>query len=162
MGNINELFNVEKFKFIDRFFKYIDYSEFKDNKKYLLLDLRTTKEFNYKHLERSVHFPLLEDDISIKLEGMFENKTYISTAVKSIFYIIPRLYKINKEIKKYEDKNVIVLACRHARIRSRFIAAFVNLFGSNVVVLRNGVNTMLKINKKEILYNEKVLTPSKD
>ena len=150
---INELFNVEKMKFIDKYFKYITYDEIKNNSKYLIIDLRTGKEFNFKHLSHSVHLPLLDDCRSIKLEGMFENRTYFSTVIKSIFYIIPRLSKIRKEIKKLESGNrMIVLACRHARIRSRSIAMYVNIFGSNVLVLEKGVNSILKLNKKEILY----------
>ncbi|EGT3617797.1 hypothetical protein FHH43_16530, partial [Clostridium perfringens] len=136
----------------DTFFRYIDYEEICESEEYLILDLRTYKEFNYKHLGNSIHFPLLEDKKSLKLEGMFENKTYFSTMVKSIVYIFPRLYTITKKIKKYEKDKVIVLACRHARIRSRAIAMFVNILGSNTLVLRHGVNSILNINKKDVLY----------
>lgn len=148
---MGEIFNIEKMKFIDKFFEYIDYEDIKDNDKYLILDLRTFKEFNYKHFEKSIHFPLLDDNKSLKLEGMFENKTYFSTMIKSTIYILPKLYFINKSIKKFEKNNKVVLACRHARIRSRGIAMFVNILGSKTFVLRYGVNTILKINKKDIL-----------
>lgn len=148
---MNEIFNVEKMKFIEKFFDYIDYDDIKDKPEYLLLDLRTFKEFDYKHLDNSMHFPLLDDKKSMGLEGMFENKTYFKTTIKSIYYIIPRLYSINKDIKKLERERIVVLGCRHARIRSRTIAMFVNILGSKVSVLRYGINSILKINKKDIL-----------
>ncbi|MGL4570799.1 MAG: rhodanese-like domain-containing protein [Clostridium sp.] len=144
---VNELFNVEKMKFIDKFFKYITYDEIKGNNKYLLLDLRTMKEFNEKHLEDSINFPLLSDSISIKLEGMFLNRTYFTTSIKGLFYIIPRLSHIRSEIKKYEEKSIIVLGCRHARIRSRSIAMFVNIFGSKTLVLKGGVTPLVSSKK---------------
>ncbi|HHD2752920.1 TPA: rhodanese-like domain-containing protein [Clostridium perfringens] len=148
---MSEFFNAEKMKFIDKFFYYIDYEEICEKDKYLILDLRTYKEFNYKHLENSVHFPLLDDKKSLKLEGMFENKTYFSTMMKSIFYILPKLYTIIKNIKIYEKNNIVVLACRHARIRSRGISMIANIFGSKTLVLKYGVNSILKINKKDVL-----------
>lgn len=140
---VNELFNVEKMKFIDKFFKYITYDEIKSSNKYLLLDLRTMKEFNEKHLGGSINFPLLSDEISIKLEGMFLNRTYFTTSIKGLFYIIPRLPYIKREIKKYEEKGIVVLGCRHARIRSRSIAMFVNIFGSKTLVLKDGVTPLV-------------------
>ncbi|MGG5461447.1 rhodanese-like domain-containing protein [Clostridium sp. B9] len=148
---MNEFFNVEKMKFIDRFFEYVEYDDIKDDDEYLILDLRTFKEFDYKHLEKSIHFPLLDDKISLSLEGMFENKTYFKTMIKSIYYIIPKLYCINKKIKSLENDKKIVLGCRHARIRSRGIAMFVNILGSNTKVLKFGINNILNINKKDIL-----------
>lgn len=146
-----ELFNVEKMKFIDKYFTYITYEEIKDKNEYIILDLRTGKEFNYKSLDNSVHLPLLDDKTSIKLEGMFENKTYFSTMVKSIFFIMPKLASIRRKIKLYEKDKIVVLACRHARIRSRTISMYVNIFGSKTLVLKNGVNSILNVNKKEIL-----------
>lgn len=148
---IKEIFNVEKIKFIEKYFSFITYDEIIEKENYLIVDLRTGKEFNFKHLKNSIHLPLLRDEISIKLEGMFENRTYFTTAIKSVFYIIPRLSFINKRIKELENDKVVVLACRHARIRSRFIAAFVNARGSKTLVLKDGVNSILKLNKKEIL-----------
>lgn len=148
---MKELFNVEKMKFIDRFFNYIDYEEI-NQERYIILDLRTYREFTYRHLENSIHFPLLDDKKSLKLEGMFENKTYFTTMMKSVFYILPKLYIINKNIKKFEKEKIVVLACRHARIRSRGIAMFVNILGSKTLVLKYGVNTLLNINKRDVLH----------
>lgn len=144
---VNELFNVEKMKFIDKFFKYITYDEIKGNNKYLILDLRTMKEFNEKHLEDSINFPLLSDSISIKLEGMFLNRTYFTTSIKGLFYIMPRLSYIRKEIKRYEENGIVVLGCRHARIRSRSIAMFVNVFGAKTLVLKGGVTPLVNSEK---------------
>ncbi|MDZ5253429.1 rhodanese-like domain-containing protein [Clostridium sp. LIBA-8841] len=148
---MSDFFNVEKMKFIDKFFDYIDYKEICEKDEYLILDLRTYKEFNYKHLENSVHFPLLDDKKSLKLEGMFENKTYFSTMTKSIIYILPKLYTIIKKIKIYEKNKIVVLACRHARIRSRGISMIANILGSKTLVLKYGVNSILNINKKDVL-----------
>lgn len=148
---MRELFNAEKIRVIDKYYKYIEYYEVENNDKYIILDLRTSKEFNYKNLKGSIHFPLLDDEKSLSLEGMFENKTYLKTSLRSIFYIIPELKKINKKIKEYEKDKIVVLACRHARIRSRYIAAFVNVLGSNTLVLKYGVNSLLNINKSDVI-----------
>lgn len=149
-----DIFNVEKMKFIDNYFEYIDFECIQNNNNFIVIDLRTYVEYNFKNLKGSVHVSLMDDDKSLKLEGMFSNKTYFSTGFKSIFYILPELKRIRLEINKIQISNpnkTLVLACRHARVRSRCLAMYLNIFNKvkQVLVLRGGVNPILGVNKKD-------------
>lgn len=135
------MFDAVNIKFINKYFKFVTQEELKDE--YILIDLRKRIDFETSHLKNSIHLKLLTDKNAIKLEELHGSKKYFLASIMSIIYMFPNLYRVNKKIKEYEKEGQVVLLCRHAKIRSRFIAAFVNLLGSNVMVLKDGVNRIV-------------------
>lgn len=147
-----ECFNFKKMKFMNKTFEFIEYEKIKNNKDYILFDLRSYREYNINHIKDSIHLPLMEDYRSFKLEKMFNKKNYFRTCLRTIYYMFPEFYRILNTIRKYNKKHIIVLGCRHANIRSRTLAMIVNLLGFKVKVLKDGINPILiKSNYKEVI-----------
>lgn len=136
----------------------LSYKELLNEKNYMLIDVRTPKEFEEEGIPGAINIPLLLDDERINVGTAYKQNSPEKAKELGIEAISKRLPEVFKEVQKYA-KGRLAFYCAKGGMRSGAMAALFSALGYKTWKLDGGykayrqyiLETIPKLNK-EIKY----------
>jgi len=119
--------------------KLIDIKDFLDMRsKYLILDVRSPKEFLHGHIPEAINLPLFNDEERAKIGTIYKQVSKEAAITKGLEIVGPKMSGFVKKVTKWcPDKKVIVHCWRGGK-RSGSFAWLLELVGFEVFVIEGG------------------------
>lgn len=142
-------------------FKVIEYSELlSGNNDHVLIDVRTSKEYEEATIPGAINIPLFTDEDREKIGYVYVNESVEKAKRMGIEAVSARLPFIYDEIvKNYKKRGKLVFFCAKGGMRSSSISSLLNSIGFNSYKIRGGykayrdyINESLPKLQEDIIY----------
>lgn len=120
--------------------KTVEYSELlSENKDHILIDVRTSKEYEEATIPGAVNIPLFTDEDREKIGYVYVNESIEKAKRMGIEAVSARLPFIYDEVlKNYKKRGKLVFFCARGGMRSSSISSLLNSLGINSYKIRGG------------------------
>lgn len=137
-------------------FKVIDYKDLEGN--YVLIDVRSPKEFKEATIPGAVNIPLLDDEDRKNVGTVYINESVEKAKKLGIEAVSRRLPEIYDEISKLDKSfDKLIFFCARGGMRSTSLCSLCNSLGINSFRIKNGYKGYRDfINKELPKVNENV------
>ncbi|MBU5591138.1 tRNA 2-selenouridine(34) synthase MnmH [Clostridium sp. MSJ-4] len=139
--------------------KFVEYNEVLENpKEYILIDVRSPKEFNEATIPGAVNIPLFTNEEREKIGYVYVNESVEKAKRIGIEAISARLpYIYDRIVSLYKPHKRLAFFCAKGGMRSGSISSLINSLGFNSYKLKGGYKGYRDfINKQLPLINEDI------
>lgn len=131
------------------------------NKDYLVIDVRSPKEFEKGHIKGSINISLFSD-LEREIIGTIYKKDSIENAKSmGLTYVGPKLIEFLNKVKNLTNKNKIYVYCARGGMRSKSFAWLIKYYGNNideVYILKDGYKAYRNFALNEFKIKKLLLT----
>lgn len=131
--------------------KNISYEDLLREKGYILVDVRTPKEFEAEGIPGSVNIPIMLDDERVEIGTAYKQVSPEEAKILGVEYFSKRLPEVFEAVRKLaKNYKKIIFYCARGGMRSGIMTAFFGAMGYRVTKLEGGYRGYRDFITKEI------------
>ncbi len=131
--------------------KTISVEQLLQEKKIILLDTRTPKEFQEDHLPNAINLPILSNEERAVVGTVYKQVSQEKAIEQGIEFFSKKMPEFIKETSKYKTEKIIVY-CWRGGMRSRTVVSLLESFGYNVRQLAGGYKSYRAYTKEKLYH----------